>query len=70
MIKNLHGVPRKLWNRWGDTAKLVFQKTLEVVKDNPDLILHPKTVKMSDPHWQTVAWNVAVIAADAVKAAQ
>lgn len=63
---NTHDVPKKVWTKWSAHAQHVFNLIYPNMRDTQDIFLHPKAVKMESEHWQTVAWNAAWTAADAV----
>jgi hypothetical protein len=65
--RNRFKVPSARWNRWSDTARCVFNSVFMQAKDSQMLYLHPKTDPVPKVQWQTTAWNVAWIAADAVQ---
>jgi hypothetical protein len=62
-VTNKHKVGTRLWDKWSNTAKRVFNKTFERMLRNQSVFMHPKAPPMSKVHWRTVAWNAAVIAA-------
>lgn len=65
MIKNENRVPKKQWNEWSEKGRGIFNKTYDFLYYNQALTTHPKTEKIPDSQWKTIAWNAAWIAADA-----
>ena len=64
-MRNLNRVPTKQWLKWSIAARGVFNKTYVFLMRHPELITHPKQVKLPAVQWKTIAWNAAWIAADA-----
>lgn len=64
-MKNIHKVNHRNWNKWGDIGQKVFNGTYELLKLNREIMLHPKTPRIPEDEWNTVAWNAAWLAADA-----
>lgn len=64
-VGNKHKVPKGFWGDWNNTARRVFNKTYERMLRSQSVFMHPKATPMQKDHWKTVAWNAAIIAADA-----
>lgn len=65
-MRNEHRVPQRKWQKWSIVARGVFNKTYEVMVDNPDLFRHPDDIVRSRRWTGANAWNAAWIAADHV----
>ena len=63
---NRNKVPVKQWRKWSPVARKVFNEVYGTMNKNQWTFLHPKQDKLSARMWNTVAWNAAWIAADAV----
>ena len=63
--KNHWLVPRKQWNRWSRKARETFNDVYGVMADQR-IMTHPKAKQQSPEHWETVRWNAAWLAADAM----
>lgn len=70
MAVNKYKVKPKAWKTWTLEAQQVFNVVYSTLATNQKLFLHPKTVKLPRPQWNTTAWNAAWIAADAVDGRQ
>jgi len=66
-VRNTFRVPVRQWRKWDDDQRRVFNGTYDWVHDNQSVTTHPKAPKHSAAQWKTVAWNVAWIAADALR---
>lgn len=65
--KNKYNVPDEVWDEWSKKARLVFNRVYDFIYENRAIVLHPKHRPFPKAdHWQTIAWNSAWIAADAV----
>lgn len=64
--RNIHKVNPRVWRRWSPTARLVFNRLYGCLKKNQANLTHPKGLIMKPPIWETIAWNTAWLAADAV----
>lgn len=63
-VSNKHKVPKKMWNKWSNHAKRVFNTVMENMR--PSLqwqFLHPKTTPVPKEQWNTTRWNAACAAA-------
>jgi hypothetical protein len=63
---NRFKVHKNKWRKWSIIARGTFNKTYEVMKENPGLFRHPKDPVVSKRFTGTNAWNAAWIAADHV----
>jgi len=63
MIRNVNKVAKEQWRKWDDTARNVFNECFDYFKSNQTVIKHPKASKLPEEQWDTVAWNMAWIAA-------
>lgn len=63
-FKNVNKVPAKQWRRWSYEARRVFNSHFAATTD-ADVLTHPKMDVPKD-HWETIRWNMAWLAADAV----
>jgi hypothetical protein len=66
LITNIHKVPKKQWRKWDIIGRSVFNKTYDLMKENPHLFRHPKDPSISKRWADTTAWNAAWISADHV----
>ena len=64
-IGNRHRVPKKQWNKWNPIAQDMFNQMYMSVRHNQSILHHPHAPMLTSVQWQTVAWNVAWLAADA-----
>lgn len=60
------GVPKKLWNKMSDQAKVLCCRMYDDVGRVPDNYLHPDTKPMNQKEWQVIRYNMAVTAAFAL----
>lgn len=70
LVKNAYKVPKKQWNKWNRSGRMVFNYTFCVVGGAQDVIIHPKAPKLPTHQWKTTAWNTAWLAADAATKAE
>lgn len=63
---NLYHVPGKKWREWTPQAHAVFNLVYSTMRANQSLFIHPKAAPHSRVQWNTVAWNAAWTAANAV----
>ncbi len=56
----------KTWGGWSEAARAVFNSVYQQMRREQRTFLHPKTAKVKDDQWNTIAWNAAWTAADAV----
>jgi hypothetical protein len=67
-VKNKHKVPKKQWNKWSNFARRVFNDMMYSMRPKLQFaFLHPGAMPMAQEHWQTVRWNAAWSAAEAVR---
>jgi len=65
--RNLHNVQQRTWRKWSAVARHTFNELYSSMKKNQILFLHPKQGALTRQKWQTVAWNAAWVAADAIR---
>lgn len=64
-VKNRHKVPLKMWNRWSNHARRVFNYLMnELRQSRQSLLVHPHAAIMHKDHWQTIRWNASWLAAN------
>jgi len=63
-MTNIHGVPKKRWQRWSPNARKVFCAVFETMEDQK-IFTHPETHPLHREEWDTIRWNAAWTAADA-----
>lgn len=63
---NINKVPKKQWKKWTVEGKRAFNSMFELMVNNQELFLHPKTPEAPVNQWQTTAWNVSWECADFV----
>lgn len=63
-VKNKHKVPKKMWNKWSNHAKKVFNDMYYSLRPSMQWAFkHPDAVIEKKEHWGTTRWNVAFEAA-------
>lgn len=68
-VRNRYEVPKRQWGRWSNLARSVFNKVYSDMRPSTQLLYtHPDAAPMPLRHWETLRWNAAYIAADAVDA--
>lgn len=65
-VKNSYRVPKRQWNKWNANAQMTFNSLFHFSMNNPKMMRHPAMKHILSPHWETIAWNHAWIAADCV----
>lgn len=63
---NRFRVPAKQWGTWNANARQVFNHVCGIMRENYDVLKHPKAEKPKGAHLGTLSWNTAWLAADAV----
>lgn len=63
---NTYDVPKKQWEQWSPHVQGVFNIVYGAMIGDPWAYQHPKAERGKEEHWQTVAWNAAWTAANAV----
>ncbi len=63
---NRHRVQKGAWERWSPQARHVFNMTYEGMNTNQLVMTHPHAEKIPHYQWQTICWNAAWVAANAV----
>lgn len=66
VVKNIHKVPKKLWNKFGPEGQALFSELSDRLCC-PDLVTAAATPKMSHTEWETLRHNICVEAAWALK---
>ncbi len=64
--RNVNHVPRRMWERWSNQARAVFNTVYAFATENQWAMLHPQQRPPKSEYWATTCWNMAWIAADAV----
>lgn len=64
-VRNKFGVPKKMWTRWTESGREVFNILFESMLSNQSVYLHPKAAPFCRDFWRTTCWNAAWTAADA-----
>jgi hypothetical protein len=65
-VKNRFKVPVKMWNRWSNHARRVFNQVhLELRPSMQTMVMHPQAPVLHLEHWKTIRWNAAWLAANA-----
>jgi hypothetical protein len=67
MTTNAYKVPKKQWKKWGEAGQSLFNSTYYTLLNNQGVMHHPKQKELPAEHWNTLAWNAARIAADALR---
>jgi hypothetical protein len=49
---------------WTAEKKVLFTRMYRHMVNNQDVFKHPGAPRLSDEHWNTVAWNVAWVGAE------
>lgn len=62
-MRNKYELPAFVWKRWSRRAKKVFNRTYKMVKNDQAIFLHLETHPLHRVEWETIAYNVAYIAA-------
>lgn len=66
-VVNRHKAPAKMWAKWSNDARRVFNRMYQrLAPHNQWIYQHPSATIMPKAHWQTVRFNVAWEAAEAV----
>jgi hypothetical protein len=65
---NTHGIPKRLWSKFGPVGRLVYNNVMDAMGDQ-EVIKHPDTPTMPAEQWQTIRHNAAFCAAFAAKGA-
>jgi len=66
-VANKNAVPKKQWNRWSRQAQKVFNSLYHSMRPRMQYVYtHPAAKAMLRDHWETIRWNAAWMAADAV----
>lgn len=66
---NIHRVPLKLWRRWDENSRWMFNNMMRRTK-NSWTMSHPGYEKIPAELWETLRWNFAVNAADLLREAK
>lgn len=65
-VANRFKVPQKLWRKWSNHAKRVFNTVMDNMRPAMQWqFLHPKTTALPKEQWNTTRWNAACVAASA-----
>lgn len=63
MIVNRYKVPKKIWSKWTEPARRLFNELHKSMADQ-QIYTHPKAPQLPRDQWKTTAWNAAWMAAD------
>lgn len=67
-VKNKYGVTKRQWGKWSNHAKRIFNDVYYSLRHSMQrLVTHPDALPMPKEHWETLRYNAAYLAADAVK---
>jgi len=61
--KNEHRVNRKVWNKWTELQRRIFNNVYNALRQQPEEFLHPCMDKIPTAYWKVIAWNVAKLTA-------
>lgn len=63
-VKNKNKVPQKLWRKFSNHAKKVFNDVYYSMRPSMQAMLkHPGALIDTKEHWETIRWNASVVAA-------
>lgn len=65
MTKNRFKVPKKIWSKWTEPARKLFNE-LHLSMADQRIYTHPKAPQLPPKQWKTTAWNAAWMAASLV----
>lgn len=63
--QNIFEVPKRQWRKWNNQARYVFNEHMNQTQGQVN-VKHPEQELMPKHHWDTIQWNTAWLAADAV----
>lgn len=67
-VKNKHKVPQKMWDKWSNLSRRVFNDMMYSMRPTMQFaFLHPGATAQKKDHWQTTRYNAAWSAAEAVR---
>jgi hypothetical protein len=58
---------KRLPKKWNKEGKRVFREVYEMTRVNQSILAHPQAERMTPRMWDTICWNFAWLAADAVQ---
>lgn len=61
-IKNIYKCNSKLWNKFSELSKEIFNDVYAQAINNQGISTHPKT-KLPQEEWKTIVYNLSVYAA-------
>lgn len=64
MKRNRYSVSKRVWNKWSKEAQDMFNSCYSWTYNNQTNASHPNMPKINMIHWETIAWNIAWIAAN------
>ena len=70
MVQNKYKVPKKAWTKWSPQARAIFNYMYASIILSQNVIAPRSIQKIPHKGWQVVCWNMAWLAADAVKDTQ
>lgn len=63
-VANKHKVPQKMWRKWSNHARRVFNTMMSDLRPSMQwAFLHNKTTAVPKEQWQVTRWNASVMAA-------
>lgn len=69
MTSNRYKVPKKIWNRWTEDGRILFNDLYQSMGDQ-NLYSHPVATPQAREHWSTTRWNAAWMAAEIISREQ
>lgn len=67
MTANVYRVPKRQWRKWANAERAVFNETLCAIREGWNVIFPDSMGGIKAPARRVAAWNVAWIAADALR---
>lgn len=61
-VGNKYKVPKRVWSKWSNHAKGVFNITYHSLRSQ-NIMTAPHALPMPAKHWNTIRWNAAWLAA-------
>ena len=68
--ENIHKVAKRQWKKWTVDGRNVFNDLYSTSIGDQRIMRHPLTTPIYEPHWKTIAWNHAWLAADFISMRQ
>ena len=67
---NRYRVPVRLWRKWNNDERQMFNGLYSAMIRQQGCMLHPEHGKMPATYWKTISWNAAFLAADLARLAR